>query len=47
MDEKDLDETTDDSTEGDESAEAGPPEDIETDPAYSPEDEGMKGIKGG
>jgi hypothetical protein len=28
-------------------AEAGPPEDIEKDPAYSPEDEILKGIKGG
>jgi hypothetical protein len=28
-------------------AEAGPPEDIENDPAYSPEDENLKGIKGG
>lgn len=32
---------------GDESAEKGPPEDIETDPAYNPEDENLKGIKGG
>jgi hypothetical protein len=28
-------------------AEAGPPEDIENDPAYNPEDENLKGIKGG
>jgi hypothetical protein len=28
-------------------AEAGPPEDIETDPAYDPDDENLKGIKGG
>ena len=47
MDEKDVDETTDDSSQSDESAEAGPPEDIEKDPAYNPDDEGMKGIKGG
>lgn len=25
----------------------GPPEDIEDDPAYDPEDENLKGIKGG
>jgi hypothetical protein len=27
--------------------EAGPPEDIENDPAYDPDDENLKGIKGG
>ncbi len=28
-------------------AEKGPPEDIENDPAYNPDDENLKGIKGG
>lgn len=32
---------------GDEAAEKGPPEDIESDPAYNPDDENLKGIKGG
>jgi hypothetical protein len=28
-------------------AEAGPPDDIENDPAYNPDDPGLKGVKGG
>jgi hypothetical protein len=28
-------------------AEAGPPEDIENDPAYNPDDPGLKAAKGG
>jgi hypothetical protein len=51
-DERNRDDETDEGqdaqgTEGDQSAEAGPPEDIENDPAYDPDDENLKGIKGG
>ena len=33
--------------ETEEDASVGPPEDIENDPAYNPDDEELKGIKGG
>jgi hypothetical protein len=32
---------------GEDEANAGPPEDIENDPAYDPDDPGLKGLKGG
>ncbi|HEU4803290.1 MAG TPA: hypothetical protein VFS73_08945 [Solirubrobacterales bacterium] len=41
--EEDLDDHADEPAEG----EVGPAEDIENDPAYSPEDEGLRQIKGG
>ena len=49
-DDKNRDDETDEGqdaqgTEG--GGEVGPPEDIEKDPAYNPEDENLKGIKGG
>ena len=49
-DEKDRDDQTDEGQDAqgtEHSGEAGPPEDIENDPAYSPEDPALKGIKGG